>query len=207
MFLEQIHVLVHQVQEVETTAAGGVTQVNHPHPVAVALPGDSSVIPKHVPLRIRYEEGHPAGQGVLQTGVEPVGGLANTGRADHQGVDVPGVYQGGGFISGLGDGMGFPQQLHHQDVPYSPEAVAKAVTFGQASHHDALLGGKVLPFSPQFWLEPHMGVRLFDFPLGGPPGGAVLPMAHGLGLDIEAVHSRQPGDQPQGGKHGRSRDH
>ena len=105
----------------------------------------------------------------------------------------------------LGMDVGFPQQLHHHHIPHCPQSISQAVAACQASHNDSLFSGEVLPFSPQLWLEPHMGVRLFDFSLGGPPGGAVLPMAHGLGLDIQAVHSRQPGDQPQGGEHGRSR--
>ena len=58
-----VHVLVHQVQQVEPVAAGGIAQVNDPYPVAVALLGDPAVIPHHVALGVRGEERHPAGQG------------------------------------------------------------------------------------------------------------------------------------------------
>ena len=61
----RVHVLVHQVQQVEPVAAGGIAQVNDPYPVAVALLGDPAVIPHHVALGVRGEERHPAGQGVL----------------------------------------------------------------------------------------------------------------------------------------------
>ena len=202
-----VHVLVHQVQQVESIAAGGVAQVNDPYPVAVALLGDPAVIPHHVALGVRGEERHPAGQGILQAGVQPVGGFAHTGGTDHDGVDVPGVHQGSGFIGGLGNGMGFPQQLHHQRIPHCPQSISQAVAFCQASYHDALFSGQVLPFSPQLWLEPHMGIRLFDFPLGGPPGGAMLPVAHGLCSNVETVHSGQSGNQAQGSEHGCSCDH
>ena len=202
-----VHVLVHQVQQVESIAAGGVAQVDDPHSVAVALLGDPAVIAHHVAFCVRGEKGHPAGQGVLQTGVQPVGGFAHAGGANHQSVDVPGVHQGGGFVSGLGDGVRLPQQLHHQNIPHCPQSISQAVVFRQASHHDALFGREVLPFSPKLRLKPHMGVRLFDFPLGGPPGGSVLPVAHSLCPNVEAVHSGQSGDQPQGGEHGRPSDH
>ena len=49
--------------------------------------------------------------------------------------------------------------------------------------------------------------EIYNFPLGGPPGGSVLPVAHSLCPNVEAVHSGQSGDQPQGGEHGRPSDH
>ena len=60
-----VHVLVHQVQQVEAIRLCGVAQVDDPYTVAVALLGDPAVIPHHVALGVRGEERHPAGQGVL----------------------------------------------------------------------------------------------------------------------------------------------
>ena len=207
VLLEQIHVFVHQVKKIESIAAGGIAQVDDPHPVAVAFLGDPAVIAHHVAFCVRGEEGHPRSQGILQAGVQPVGGFAHTGGTDHQGVDIAGVHQGRGFVGGFGDGMGFPQQLHHHHIPHCPQSISQAVAACQASHNDSLFSGEVLPFSPQLWLEPHIGVRLFDFSLGGPPGGAVLPVAYGLGPNVETVHSGQSGNQAQGSKHGCSCDH
>ncbi len=51
--LEGVHVLAHQVQEVEPIRAGGVPQVDNSHPVAIAIFGNFSVVPNHVPLRVR----------------------------------------------------------------------------------------------------------------------------------------------------------
>ena len=75
------------------------------------------------------------------------------------------------------------------------------MTFRQASYHNALLGGEVLPFSPQLRLKGDVDVGFLDLPFGCPAGGTVLSMAHSLGLDIEAVHPGQSGDPRQGGEH------
>ncbi len=63
-----VHVLVHQVQQVESIAAGGVAQVDDPHPVAVALLGDPAVIAHHVAFCVRGEEGHPAARAYSKQG-------------------------------------------------------------------------------------------------------------------------------------------
>lgn len=51
--LEGVHVLAHQVQEVKPVRASGVAQVDNSHPVAIAIFGNFSVVPNHVPLRVR----------------------------------------------------------------------------------------------------------------------------------------------------------
>ena len=202
MGLEGVHVLAHQVQEVEPVRTGGVPQVDDPHPVTVAFLGDAPVIPHHIAFGVRGEEGHPAGHGVFQARVQPVGGLAHASGTDHDGMNVPGVHQGVGG-AGLGERLSgvLAHPAHHQ-IPHHPEQVVGQMTVCLTSNHDTLFFGQVFSFPPQLWLEGNVEVCHLDFSLGGPSGSTVLAMSHGLCLDVQVVHSRQSGNYCQGPEHG-----
>lgn len=79
------------MQEVEAIALGGIAKVDDGNSVAVAVFCDASVIAKNVAFGIGREKRHPAGQRIFQAGIKPVGRLANTRRANHDGVNIAGV--------------------------------------------------------------------------------------------------------------------
>ena len=89
----QIHVVIHQRQEVEAVRAGRVTQVDDGNPVAVVPGGDGAVIPRQVSFGVQRQKAHAAGAGVFQIGVEEKCRLAHAGGTDHQTVDVVAVHQ------------------------------------------------------------------------------------------------------------------
>ena len=88
-----IHVVIHQRQEVEAVRAGGIPQVDDGNPVAVVPGGDGAVIPRQVSFGVQRQKAHAAGAGVFQIGVEEKRRLAHAGGTDHQTVDVVAVHQ------------------------------------------------------------------------------------------------------------------
>jgi len=89
----QIHVVIHQRQEVEAIRAGWVTQVDDGYPVAIVPGGDGTVVPRQIPLGIQRQIAHAAGAGIFQIGVQEKRRLAHAGGANHQTVDVVAVHQ------------------------------------------------------------------------------------------------------------------
>ena len=69
MLARNIHVVIHQRQEIEAVRAGWVTQVDDGNPVAIVPGGDGAVVARQVPLGIQRQIAHAAGAGVLQVGV------------------------------------------------------------------------------------------------------------------------------------------
>ena len=68
IFLHQFRVLGHQVEHIGPIRAGGISQVDHRHLVAIALLCDGAVVAVDVAFGVGYQEAHPGGAGVLQVG-------------------------------------------------------------------------------------------------------------------------------------------
>ena len=181
MLLVQIHILVDQVEKVIAIGAGRVTQINHGDLVAVLL-GDGSVVAHDIALGIRGKEGYSAGAGVLDAGVQPVGGLSHTGGANHQDMDISGVHHSGG-VSGTAYNDALGQRL--------------------------AIGGRCLALRrllpPQGWGEWNVLIGSLDFGSGCPPGCAVLTVTDRFGFDtVEVIDVCDQGDAGQHAKHNRS---
>ena len=56
LLLVQIGVFIDQVQEVEAVALGGIAQIYNGNPIAVAVPGDASIVAKNIALGISILE-------------------------------------------------------------------------------------------------------------------------------------------------------
>ena len=88
IFLHQFRVLGHQVEHIGPIGAGGISQVDHRHLVAIALLCDGAVVAVDVAFGIGHQKTNSRSAGILQIGVEVVGGLAHAGGADHQTVHI-----------------------------------------------------------------------------------------------------------------------
>ena len=66
MLARNIHVVIHQRQEIEAVRAGWVAQVDDGDLVAVIPGGDGTVVARQVSLGVQRQIAHAAGAGVLQ---------------------------------------------------------------------------------------------------------------------------------------------
>ena len=96
----------------------------------------------------------PLGAGVLQIGIEKIGGFADTGSADHEAVDIVAVHQSG-----------------------------ELSLLALAPQYQPLLRGQVLAAAPFLDLKRDMGIGLPDLFGCGPSCGAVLAVADRFGFD------------------------
>ena len=65
MLARNIHVVIHQRQEIETVRAGWVAQVDDRYLVAIVSGGDGTVVARQVSLGVQRQIAHTAGAGVL----------------------------------------------------------------------------------------------------------------------------------------------
>ena len=65
MHARNIHVVIHQRQEIEAVRAGWVAQVDDGYLVAVIPGGDGTVVACQIPLGIQRQIAHAAGAGIL----------------------------------------------------------------------------------------------------------------------------------------------
>ena len=65
MLARNIHVVIHQRQEIEAVRAGWVAQVNDGYFVAVIPGGNGSIVACQIPLGIQRQIAHAAGAGIL----------------------------------------------------------------------------------------------------------------------------------------------
>ena len=149
-----IHVLVDQMKQVVAVRAGGITQIQHGDLVSVAVLGNTGIIAEQVALGIRAEEGHPAGEGIFDVGVQKERGLSGAAGGGDHGVDVIGVHQSCNMVFG----------------PF-------------AAKDKALLFRQMLSLAPQLWFKRDMGIGLPNLLFGSPACGSVLAVAHSLGFD------------------------
>ena len=153
-FTGDVHVSVDQRQQIITIRAGGVSQVDNGNIVPIALLGNGSVIAGEVAFAVQRQPAHAAGTGIFQVGIQKESGLANTGRTDHETMDIVAVHQSGEFP-----------------------------LFSFAPQHQPLLCGAVVAAAPLLDLEGDVGIGPLDLLCGGPPCGTMLSVAHCPGLD------------------------
>ena len=179
----QIHILVDQVHEVVAVGAGRITQVYYGYLVAVALCNIAAVA-HDVAFRVRGEKA-PAGASILDAWVQPKGSFADAGRADHQHVDIAGVYHRCGVSCASND-----------------DALRKrfSILTGRCFSGLCLL-------TPLLWCKWNVFINLSLLAFGHPSGGSVLTVANRPGFDIvEAVHIRQQCDPAEDAEHDSSDD-
>ena len=162
-----IHVGVDERQQVVAIRARGIAEVDHGDVVAVVRLCHRAIVAREVALGVEREEAHAAGAGVLQVRVEEERRLADAGRADHKDVDVVAVHQ-------------------RRDVPAFLPHVAPALenTLTLAAEDHALrFGTRLYILPPEPGAERDAPEAPVDLVHGCPARRAVLPVAHGAGLD------------------------
>ena len=97
IFLVGVHIFVDEMQQVVPVRLGRIPQINDCHVVMVILLCDSSIIPIEVAFGIGRQEGHPAGAGIFQIWIQPVGCFSAASCADHHAVNVRVIHKGNGF--------------------------------------------------------------------------------------------------------------
>ena len=169
-----VHIPVDQRQQIVSVRAGGISQVDHGYIlIPIEVLGNGAVIAGEVALAVQRQPAHAAGAGVLQIGIEKIGGLADAGSTDHQAVDVIAVHEGGEFAF-----------------------------LSLAPQHQPLLRGQVLAAAPFLHLEGDMGIGLPDLFGCGPSRGAVLAVADRFGFDpAQGVVVGQGGQTADDQKH------
>ena len=124
--LIDIHVLVDQVQQVVAVRPGGVAQIQHSDLVSVAVLGDAGIVAEQIALGIRTEEGHPAGEGIFDIGVQKECGLPGAAGGGDHGVDVIGIHQSGDMVFGAFTSEDEPL-LFRQMLSLAPEPGSKGM--------------------------------------------------------------------------------
>jgi len=81
------------MEQVIAVRAGGVSQIDDGHMVAVVFLGDAAIVAVEVAFGVRGDEAHATGTGIFQVWIEEIGGLSNACRADHQAMDVIVIHQ------------------------------------------------------------------------------------------------------------------
>ena len=64
--LAHVHVVVDQGEQVVAIRAGGIAEIHHGHLIAIAVPGNTAIISRQIPLRVQGQETHAAGAGIFQ---------------------------------------------------------------------------------------------------------------------------------------------
>ena len=166
IFLHPFRVLGHQVEHIGPIGAGGISQVDHRHLIAIALLCDGAVVAVDVAFGVGHQKAHPGGAGVLQIGVEVVGGLAHAGSADHQAVNIRRIDEGGGL---------FPPHL--------------------GTDNQALLFRQVTVLPPLLRKKGNRQVGVVDLLRGRPASGPVLAVPHWAGLEtVQAALPGEEGE-------------
>ena len=144
-----IHVLVDQCQNVISIRAGRISQIQNRDFISVILFRNSGIVSEQIAFRVCGQKTHAGCTGILNIGVQKISGLTNTGRTDHQAVDVSAVYQCGNRSA-----------------------------FLFVSDHQSLFCRKRFSFPPFFRLIGDMSIRFPDFFFSGKPCGSVLPVSN-----------------------------
>ena len=64
-----VHIAVDQSQQIIAVRAGGVSQIDHRHIVAVIFLRNRAVVPGQVALGVQCQEAHAAGAGIFEIGI------------------------------------------------------------------------------------------------------------------------------------------
>ena len=150
-----IHVVVDEGHEIMAIRARGVTQIHHRNMIAVIFLCHRAVVAGEVTLGIQCQEAHTAGAGIFQVRVQKVRCLTHAGSADHKTMHIVLVYQRGDAVLAAG-----------------------------AAQHQSLRLRQIFACPPVRHSEGDEGVGLADLRIGSPPRRTMLPVAHGLGLDV-----------------------
>lgn len=141
---------------------------------------NAAVVAHDVAFGICGQEAHPAGAGILDTGVQPKGSFADSGRTDHKHVDITGVHHRCGISCASDD-----------------DALGKSFTVFTCGSLAVL--SLLSPFLRREW---NVLIDLTLFAFGHPAGGSVLAVADRFRFDIvEAVHIRQQCDPAEDAEH------
>lgn len=179
MELVQIHILVHEMEQIVAVTASRVSQVNDRYVIAVLL-GNVSVVTHDVAFGIGGEPRHFRSAGILDTRVQPKGGLTDTCCTDHKSVNVAGINHCRGVAG-----------ASHHDALRQRLAV---ITRGSLSFGCLL--------TPTLWIKRHVLVDLLYLCLSRPSSRTVLTVAHGLGFDsVQTVDVGQQGHTAEYGEH------
>ena len=172
-----VHIPVDQCQQIAAVGAGGVSQVDDRHMVAVIFLGYGAIVSGQIAFGIQRQKTHPGGTGILQVGIEKVCRFSHAAGADHQAVDIVTVHQS-----------------------------LELFSVSLAAQNQPLYAGALLALSPRTDLKGHMGKSFPDLPVCGPAGGPVLTVAHGAGLDpVQGIEMGEGGKAADDQKHGSSR--
>ena len=139
-----VHILVHQMQDVVLIRTSGVSQIQHRNIVTVIFLGDISIISCHISLCIRIQKRHSGGKRKFNIRIQEIRRLADTCRANHHGMDIAGIDQRGGIF------------------------------LAAAADNCTLNCGKMFAPSPFLRLVWQKEIRLFDLPLRCPTSRSVL---------------------------------
>ena len=123
--------------------------------IAIVFLRHCAVVAGEVTLCVRSKKTHTAGAGILQIGIQEIRRLTHAGCTDHKTMHIVLVYQ-------CGD----------------------AVLAADTAQHQSLRFRQIFACPPVRHLEGDEGIGLADLRIGRPPCRAMLPVAHGLGLDV-----------------------
>ena len=174
MLPADVHVVVDERQQVEPVRAGRISEIDDRNLVIVIIRCHGAVIPREVALGVQREKAHAAGAGIFEVGIKEKRSLADTGRADHETVDVVTVHHG-----------------------------CNGVFLPRAAEDESLrVGGQFFAFAPERGLERDVPESSADFALCRPARRAVLPVANSLGLDsVQRIVVGQKQDRPDHDAH------
>ena len=144
-----IHVLVDQSKNVIPVRAGRISQIQNRDFISVMLFRNSGIVSEQIAFRICGQKTHAGCTGILNIGVQKISGLTDTGRTDHQAVDVSAVHQ-----------------------------CCNRSAFLFVSDHQALFCRKRFSFPPLLRLIGDMGIRFPDFFFCCKPCGSVLSVSN-----------------------------
>ena len=154
-----VHIAVDQSQQIIAVRAGGVSQVDHRHIVAVVFLRNRAIVSGQVALGVQCQEAHAAGAGIFQIGIQKERRFSHAAGADHQAVNIVVVHQ----------------RCH-------------MVFAACAAKDESLLLGAVVTLPPTADIKGNVGIGVPDFFLRRPTSRPVLTVAHGAGFDsVEGI--------------------
>lgn len=97
----RIHIAVDSGQEVVAIGPSWLPGIHRRNAVAEDIPCYGSIISCQIALDIQRQKTHAAGTGIFQIGVQEIGCFSHAGSANHQHMNIIGIYQRRGFPATL----------------------------------------------------------------------------------------------------------
>ena len=156
-----------ELEQIVAVRSHRIAQVNHRDMISVIFGRYGSVVSQDVSLGIGRQKGHPRSTGIFNVRVEPEGGLADAGRADHHTVNVAGI-----------------------------DKSDRVLTYGFTTDHDPLLlWSAVLVLSPSARFIRNAPVGFFDLLFVCPFCRTVLTVPNGFVPDtVQSIEVRGKGN-------------